>query len=145
MLSVRVPDHAVIANNLPLQTVLFGHEVYIVPRQDGRIVIGATSEDVGFTPHNTPMGLQVLLTAAIRLFPELKHYPIEETWWGFRPATPDEWPILGSSPYENLTLATGHYRNGILLAPITALWMTNHILQQQPDPLLDAFHFKRFE
>ncbi len=127
----------------PLHQVLFGTDIYIVPRRNGRIVIGATSEDVGFTPHNTPVGLQALLAAAMRLYPPLKNFAIEETWWGFRPATPDEWPILGSSPYENLVLATGHYRNGILLAPITAALITELVLDQKTDSLLTEFSYQR--
>ncbi|MGI8934050.1 MAG: glycine oxidase ThiO, partial [Phormidesmis sp.] len=114
MLSVRVPPGY--GQTQPLQRVLYGEKIYIVPRRDGRIVLGATVEEVGFTPHNTPAGVAQLLNAAIALYPELKNFPIEECWWGFRPATPDELPILGAGPCENLTLATGHYRNGILLA-----------------------------
>ncbi len=135
MLSVRSPSPT-----LGLKQVLFGEEIYIVPRRDGTIVIGATSEDVGFAPHNTPAGIQALLARAIRLYPELQHFPILEFWWGFRPATPDELPILGSSAYDNLILATGHYRNGILLAPITALLIADLILEQNYDPLLNHFH-----
>ncbi|XGV95280.1 MAG: glycine oxidase ThiO [Leptolyngbya sp. BL-A-14] len=141
MLSVRVPD----GQELSLQTVLFGSEIYIVPRQDGRIVIGATSEDVGFAPNNTPEGVQALLERAIRLYPTLRQFPIQESWWGFRPATPDELPLLGASPYDNLTLATGHYRNGILLAPVTAQLIADRILHQKNDPLLNAFHWSRFK
>lgn len=141
MLSVRVPDFL---PDLPLARVLFGEEIYIVPRRDGRIIIGATVEDVGFTPYNTPAGIQTLLQRAIRLFPQIQHYPIQEFWWGFRPATPDELPILGTSPCENLTLATGHYRNGILLAPVTAVLLADLILEQNSDPLLSHFHFSRF-
>lgn len=141
MLSVRVPDFL---PDLPLARVLFGEEIYIVPRRDGRIIIGATVEDVGFTPHNTPAGIQTLLQRAIRLFPQIQHYSIQEFWWGFRPATPDELPILGTSPCENLTLATGHYRNGILLAPVTAVLLADLILEQNSDPLLSHFHFSRF-
>jgi glycine oxidase ThiO len=141
MLSVRVPDSS---RELPLQTVLYGSEVYIVPRQDGRIVIGATSENVGFTSGNTPLGMQTLLSAAIRLYPDLQHFPIQEFWWGFRPATPDELPILGESPFQNLTLATGHYRNGILLAPITGALIAEFVLRQKADPLLQSFHWSRF-
>ena len=142
MLSVRVPEsnHGV----LPLQRVLFAPDIYIVPRRDGRIVIGATSEEVGFTPHNTPVGIQALLERAIRLYPQLQHYPIQEFWWGFRPATPDELPILGSSPCKNLTLATGHYRNGILLAPVTATLIADLIWEQKSDSLLAHFHYSRF-
>jgi glycine oxidase len=140
MASVRAPN----PNALPLQTVLFGPEIYIVPRKNGRIIIGATSEDVGFTPHNTPLGIQALFSRAVQLFPPLAQLPIEEFWWGFRPATPDECPILGESPYRNLTLATGHYRNGILLAPITAKLVTDLITRQHSDPCLAAFHWSRF-
>lgn len=142
MLSVKVPVDSAIKQ--PLKQVLFGNEIYIVPRQDGRIVIGATSEDVRFTPNNTPAGIQSLLTKAIRLYPELQHFPIQEFWWGFRPNTPDEMPILGSSPYENLTLATGHYRNGILLAPVTASLITDVIMHQKNDVLIQKFHYSRF-
>lgn len=150
MLAVRVPDAN--SNDLPLQQVLYGPDIYIVPRResrsktlrDRRIVIGATSESVGFTPHNTPAGIHALLERAIRLYPQLQHYPIQEFWWGFRPATPDENPILGSSPCQNLTLATGHYRNGILLAPITATLIADLILEQKSDPLLKHFNYSRF-
>ena len=142
MLSVRVPEGN--HEELPLQRVLFAPDIYIVPRRDRRIVIGATSEEVGFTPHNTPAGIQTLLERAIRLYPQLQHYPIQEFWWGFRPATPDELPILGSSPCKNLTLATGHYRNGILLAPVTAALIADLISEQKSDPLLEHFHYSRF-
>ncbi|MEH2218668.1 MAG: glycine oxidase ThiO [Nostoc sp.] len=141
MLSVRIPEFA---PDLPLKRVLFGQNIYIVPRCD-RLVIGATSEDVGFTPNNTPDGIQKLLQAAIRLYPQLKHYPIQEFWWGFRPATPDELPILGTSHCQNLTFATGHYRNGILLTPVTAALIADLILEQKPDPLLADFHYSRFQ
>lgn len=137
MLSVKAPFPQA------LQRVLFGEEIYIVPRQDGRIVIGATSEEVGFTPENTPAGIKALLTAATRLYPQLENFPLQELWWGFRPTTPDEMPILGASLYENLTLATGHYRNGILLAPMTAKLVAD-LICQQPDPLLNSFHYSRF-
>ena len=151
MLSVRVPTGH--WQTQPLRRVLYGEKVYIVPRRDGRIIIGATVEDVGFLPHNTPAGLSQLLNAAIALYPVLKDFPIDETWWGFRPATPDELPILGAGPCHNLTLATGHYRNGILLAPITAKLIAVHVQdqiqartqnQRQSDSLLEAFSYQRF-
>ncbi|MEH2122507.1 glycine oxidase ThiO [Nostoc sp.] len=141
MLSVRIPEFA---SELPLKRVLYGQDIYIVPRGD-RLIVGATSEAVGFTPNNTPEGIQTLLQAAIRLYPQLKHYPIQEFWWGFRPATPDELPILGTSYCQNLTLATGHYRNGILLAPVTATLIANLILEQKSDPILSDFHYSRFQ
>ncbi len=143
MLSVRVPPSY--GTGQPLQQVLFGSQIYIVPRRDGLIVLGATSEDVGFTPDNTPAGIQTLLQGAIRLYPDLQHFPIQEFWWGFRPTTPDEWPLLGPGPYKNLILATGHHRNGILLAPITAKLITDLAVHQQSDPLLAYFHWQRFD
>ncbi len=142
MLSVLVPTEQIAY--LPLQQVLFGEEIYIVPRRDGKIIIGATNEDVGFTPQNTPRGVQQLLTNATRLFPILQDFPIHESWWGFRPATPDQLPILGSSPYDNLTLATGHHRNGILLTPITAKLIADLVWHQQADNLLSAMSYQRF-
>jgi len=141
MLSVRVPDFV---TELPLTRVLFGENIYIVPRRNRSIIIGATSEDVGFTAHNTPGGIQSLLQSAIRLYPQLENYPLQELWWGFRPATPDELPILGNSHCDNLTFATGHYRNGILLAPITATLIADLICEQKADPLLANFHYSRF-
>jgi glycine oxidase ThiO len=128
----------------PLQCVLFGSAIYIVPRQDGRVVIGATSEDVGFAAGNTAAGVQHLLNAAIRLFPALADGKLIETWWGYRPATPDELPILGESQWDNLTLATGHYRNGILLAPITGQIIADWVVDRRADRLLSAFSWSRF-
>lgn len=143
LLALQVPD----IHNLPLETVLFGEDIYIVPRRDGRIVIGATSEDVGFQPGNTSAGVQSLVAKATRLCPQLATYPVQEQWWGFRPATSDEQPILGTSPYSNLTLATGHYRNGILLAPATAQLIADLLApseEQGRQPLLASFSYQRF-
>jgi len=142
MLSVIAPQSN--RQPLPLQRVLYGSEVYIVPRRDGRVLIGATVEDVGWTPGNTPAGIQKLLAAAMRLYPQLQDWSIGECWWGFRPATPDELPILGAGPCDNLTLAMGHYRNGILLAPITAQLIADRIESKKPEPLLDHFRYDRF-
>jgi glycine/D-amino acid oxidase-like deaminating enzyme len=128
-----------------LQHVLYGSDVYIVPRKDGQLVIGATSEEVGFTSNNTAGGIQSLLNEAIRLYPTLAKGRFERCWWGFRPATPDELPILGASPYENLSLATGHCRNGILLIPATAMAIADQVLSQKNDPILAAFRWNRFE
>ncbi|NEP15653.1 MAG: glycine oxidase ThiO [Leptolyngbya sp. SIO4C1] len=140
MAAVRQPEHL----PQPLRRVLYGETIYIVPRRDGRIVLGATNEDVGFVPHNTPVGITQLLQAAVQLYPALQTFPLQECWWGFRPATPDELPILGASHCDNLTLATGHYRNGILLAPVTAKLIAQQV-QAEPDPLLKAFSWQRFQ
>ncbi len=143
MLSVMIPPAR--RANLPLQQVLFGEEIYIVPRLDGRIIVGATSENVGFTTHNTLEGIKQLTTNALKLFPQLQDFPLHEAWWGFRPATPDELPILGASADANLTLATGHYRNGILLTPITARLIADLVWHDRSDSLLPAFSWQRFE
>jgi glycine oxidase len=139
LLALQVPTAAA----LPLNRVLFGSEAYIVPRQNGRIVIGATSEDVGFLDGNTVEGVQGLFDRAMRLCPALANYPIVEKWWGFRPATPDELPILGGSAEPKLILATGHYRNGILLAPATAQIIADLLFDRQ-HPLLPACDYRRF-
>lgn len=108
-----------------LNHVIFGDQLYLVPRRSGKLVVGATSEDVGFQEGTTVAGLQALLNRATAMIPELARYEVIDTWWGYRPATPDDLPILGEGPAANLYLATGHYRNGILLAPITAKLMAN--------------------
>lgn len=146
MMSVRVPgcaDTQDLFPNLSLKTVLFGDDIYVVPRRDGRIVIGATVEDVGFTAGNTPEGMMHLLQSATRLFPAIATYSLEDFWYGYRPATPDELPVLGESPYQNLTYATGHYRNGILLTPITGQLIADWVWNQTCDPLLKSFHWSR--
>jgi thiazole synthase len=142
MLSVRMPREA--NQPFPLQRILFGTQTYLVPRQDGRLIVGTTVEEVGWTPNNTPKGIQSVLDRAIRLYRAIENWAIEEFWWGFRPGTPDELPILGTSSCDNLILATGHYRNGILLAPVTASLLADLILQQKSDPLLEHFRCDRF-
>ena len=142
MLSLRMPQK--LHQPFPLQRVLYGDNIYLVPRQDGRLVIGATVEEVEWTPFNTPRGMQSLLDKATELYPAVADWQIEEFWWGFRPGTADELPILGPSACDNLFLATGHYRNGILLAPITASLITELILEQKSDPLLAEFSYQRF-
>ena len=126
-----------------LNRVLYGEHIYIVPRKDGRVVLGATKENVGFAPHNTAAGVAQLLNEAARLYPPLASFPLQECWWGYRPATPDEAPVLGIGQHDNLPLATGHHRNGILLTPITARLIAESI-QGSPDPILEAFHWERF-
>ncbi|MEO1672087.1 MAG: glycine oxidase ThiO [Cyanobacteria bacterium J06631_2] len=142
MLALKMPQK--LHQPFPLQRVLYGDGVYLVPRQDGRLIVGATVEEVEWTPYNTPQGIQNLLGKAVELYPAAADWQIEEFWWGFRPGTPDELPILGRSSCENLFLATGHYRNGILLAPITASLIADLILDQKSDPLLASFSYQRF-
>ncbi|HEY9769910.1 MAG TPA: glycine oxidase ThiO [Coleofasciculaceae cyanobacterium] len=142
MLSLRMPQK--LHQPFPLQRILYGNGVYLVPRQDGRLIVGATVEEVDWTPFNTPKGIQSLLDKTTELYPAAVDWQIEEFWWGFRPGTPDELPIIGRSSCDNLFLATGHYRNGILLAPITASLIADLILKQKSDPLLAKFSDRRF-
>lgn len=142
MLSLRMPQK--LHQPFPLQRILYGDHVYLVPRQDGRLIVGATVEEVDWTPFNTPKGIKNLLAQGTELYPAVADWQIEELWWGFRPGTPDELPILGRSACENLFLATGHYRNGILLAPITATLIADLILEHKSDPLLAEFSYQRF-
>ena len=118
-----------------LQRVIYAPSCYIVPRQDGAIVIGATVEDNGFIHGNTASGIAQLLNRAISVYPAIGDMPISETWWGFRPHAPNEIPLMGASDYKNLILATGHYRNGILFAPITAKLITDFIVDNIADPV----------
>ncbi len=128
-----------------LKAIIFSKNIYLVPRRDGRIVVGATQETVGFAPGNTAGGMAGLLTAALALVPGLASHRLLEQWWGFRPATPDAAPLIGPGPWPNLHLATGHHRNGVLLAPITAQLVTRALTGGGEDPLLAAFSYRRFE
>jgi len=110
-----------------LQKIIYGDQIYLVPRGDGRIIVGATVEDVGFLPGNRAASVQHLISRAISIYPAIANLPISDTWWGFRPYAPNEIPLLGASEYENLALAVGHYRNGILLAPITAQILADYL------------------
>ena len=106
--------------NLALRHVLRAERGYLVPRSDGRIVAGSTSEDAGFHKSVTAGGVRKIVEAGLELCADLGSAEILETWSGLRPGTPDDLPILGLTNLEGLILATGHYRNGILLAPVTA-------------------------
>jgi thiazole synthase len=133
-----------IAPENPLERVIFGENTYLVPKKDGRLIIGATSEDIGWVEGNTAEGINTLLNRAIRLYPPLATWQLEEIWYGFRPATADEMPILGYGDADNLIFATGHHRNGILLAPITAKLISNLVVNHHPDALLKYFSYQRF-
>ena len=127
-----------------LRHVVRAPEVYLVPRSDGRIVVGATSEDAGFDKRVHPDTIQRLHQKAADLVPELGQARRLEAWAGLRPGTPDELPILGRGEADGYFVAAGHYRNGILLAPITAVVMTQMIRGVQPEFELGAFRVGRF-
>ena len=111
-----------------LKHVIRGQKVYLVPRSDGRIVIGSTLEETGFNKQTDAGTIEGLLRSATDLVPALAHARQHEAWAGLRPGTPDNLPILGESPREGYFLATGHYRDGILLAPATARIMGDTIM-----------------
>lgn len=106
--------------------------VYLVPRDDGRLLVGATIESAGFDDRVTAGGMDTLLRAALRAAPSLAGFSITETWAGLRPGTPDGLPFLGATPLAGYFLATGHYRNGILLAPVTARLIAQVIEGEEP-------------
>jgi glycine oxidase len=121
------------------------NDVYLVPRLSGELLIGATVERVGFQRAVTAQGIAGLLATAIELVPGLAGLPITRTWFGFRPWAPDSLPVLGPWPgIDNLWIATAHYREGILLAPITAQLMTEWIVGGSPSIGLDEFLLRRF-
>jgi glycine oxidase len=118
--------------------------VYLVPRSDGRMLIGTTMEEAGFDKQTVPETILKLRQAAIDLVPKLADARILEAWAGLRPGTPDGLPILGATPTPGYFVATGHFRDGILLAPVTARVMSQLITGQAPDFDLSAFSPQRF-
>jgi len=128
---------------MPLRRVVRGPS-YVVPRNDGRLLIGATVERAGFEKAVTAAGIGRLLSDAVRMAPVLAGAPIVETWSGLRPDTPDHLPILGPTDIEGLWMATGHYRNGILLAPATGRAMSEWITQGHTSMPVEGFSPMRF-
>jgi glycine oxidase len=124
--------------------VVWAPKSYIVPRRDGRLIIGATVEEKGFDDRLTAGGMLALLEAAWRAVPGIEELPMLESWVGFRPGSRDDAPILGRTAIDGLLLATGHHRNGILLAPLTAKLMTELVVTGVTDPVIEAFSLARF-
>src|SRR3984885_5605146 len=110
-----------------LKHVVRSPEAYLIPRSDGRLLVGASAEEAGFDKRTDVETIQRLHHAAIALVPELRHAKILEDWAGLRPGTPDALPILGATVTPGYYVATGHFRDGILLAPITAQVMADVI------------------
>lgn len=142
MLSLALPA------DLQLKTTLRTEDIYIVPRTlgpgAGRAIVGATVEDAGFDKTVQPAAIESLRQRAIALMPGLAHAAVNESWAGLRPGTPDRLPILGPHPTRpHHWLATGHYRNGILLAPATAQVMADLVLCLTPDVSLETFSASR--
>jgi glycine oxidase len=125
--------------------VLWGPGCYIVPRQDGTVLVGATVEDVGFDERATLGGVRALVDAASALVPGLDAASLEDVRVGLRPATADELPLIGpSATMPQVFYAAGHYRSGVLLAPLTAGLVADLVLDGRAGPELDALRPARF-
>lgn len=117
---------------------------YLVPRTDGKILIGSTEEDAGFDARPTAGGISGLLEFAASVLPSLREAHLERSWGGLRPGSPDGMPFLGGVPgVENLHVAAGHFRAGLQLSPATGLVMTQHLLGKTPLVPLGAFGLDR--
>jgi glycine oxidase len=128
-----------------ISRVVWGERCYVVPWLDGSLLVGATVEDVGFDERPTAAGVRVLLDAATELVPEVAAAAFEEVRVGLRPATSDELPVIGaSSTMRRVFYATGHYRNGVLLAPLTALAIADLVLEGRERPEVAAARPDRF-
>lgn len=143
MLSIQGPTKK-------MNRILFGPDTYLVPRDDGLVVIGATVEkEAGFMKGNSPEGIRQLQEGIRSLLPEAASWPHMEHWWGFRPATPDYKPIIGESSISNLLLATGHYRNGVLFSAITSKIISKIIKRERKTKIeidfLKKFNINRFK
>src|SRR5947209_3620920 len=128
-----------------LQHIIFGEAIYLAPKNDGTILIGATKEDAGFEKHLTAGGVAWLLTTAIRLLPDLAGAVIDQMWAGLRPKTPDNLPILGKAPrWQNVTLAVGHGSIGVALSAITGKSIAELVVTGNVPALLVPFSAERF-
>ncbi len=132
------------ASGFSINHTLHSSKCYLVPRNDGRILAGATVEYAGFHKAVTAHGVNSLLAAAIELVPSLKTSEMIEAWSGLRPDTSDHLPVIGQTGIDNLLLATGHFRNGILLAPITAELIAECLINNRTPDVLRPFGFERF-
>lgn len=127
-----------------LRHVIRSREVYLVPRTSGRLLIGSTLEEAGFDKRTDPDAIRKLHHAAINLAPDLDQARMIEVWAGLRPGTPDNLPILGETSIPGYFAAAGHFRDGILLAPITARLMAQLLTGRKPDLDISAFSISRF-
>jgi glycine oxidase len=134
ILELRSPDGAA-----PCERIVVSERVYLVPRPDGRLIVGATTEERGFDATVTAGGVHELLREAYRLLPDVAEMELVEAMAGLRPGTPDNLPLIGHGALDGLILACGHYRNGILLAPITGEAVAGVVAGRPlPEPLASA-------
>ena len=143
MLSVvPAPGHS--NDRLIVKHVVRTPEIYIIPRSDGRVLLGATVEDAGFDKRTDPQTIQKLHYSAEGVVPGIGVMRMNECWAGLRPASPDGLPILGETVLPGYFAATGHYRDGIMLAPITAQLMSQLLARKRTDLDLSPFSPLRF-
>jgi len=138
MLCVVMPEKELVRH------VVRRPDVYLIPRSDGRMLIGATQEEAGFDKQTVPETIEKLRQSALELVPRLADARILEAWAGLRPGTPDGLPILGATATPGYFVATGHFRDGILLAPVTARIMGQVIAGGKPEFELKGFRAERF-
>jgi glycine oxidase len=127
-----------------LEHVVRSPEIYLIPRSDGRLLAGATVEEAGFDKRTVPATIQALESAATLLLPALHDARILSAWAGLRPGTPDCLPILGPTQTPGYFAATGHFRDGILLAPVTARLLSQLVAGETPEEDLRSFSADRF-
>jgi glycine oxidase len=129
-----------------LNHMIWGSRAYLVPREDGQTYVGASVENVGYRKHTTTTGLRELRAGAAAVVPALAEARERRSWAGLRPGTPDDMPIMGRLPgWSNVWVSTGHYRNGILLAPIAGQQMAQSIVSGRADGLAPELSPTRIE
>ncbi len=141
---VRGQILALRAEGVSLQRVVRAGRGYLVPRPDGRIIVGSTLENAGFDKRVTAGAIRQMLDAALEMLPGLAAAQLVDSWAGLRPGTPDDLPILGQTDIEGLLIATGHFRNGILLAPVTAKLVREWVTRKRTTFNAEAFSPMRF-
>jgi glycine oxidase len=132
------------ANEPPCERIIGGERIYLVPRADGRLIVGATVEELGFDTTLTAGGVHELLREAYRLLPEIAELELAEAKVGLRPGTPDNAPFVGPGPIDGLLVATGHFRNGILQTPVTCDSVAALLAGEEPPVDLEPFSPQRF-
>ena len=142
MLCVVMPEKELVRH--VVRTVGWTRDVYVIPRSDGRLLIGATQEEAGFDKQTVPETIQQLRHAGLDLVPKLADARILEAWAGLRPGTPDGLPILGATATPGYFVASGHFRDGILLAPVTARVMGQITTGQNTQIDVSKFSADRF-
>ncbi|MFD0274463.1 glycine oxidase ThiO [Kitasatospora sp. NPDC127111] len=144
ILRLRIPEAYRPFLSRNVRAVVRGQHLYLVPREDGELVIGATSEEQGYDTTVTAGGVYELLRDAHELVPGITELPLVETSAGLRPGSPDNAPLLGPTALPGLVAATGHYRNGVLLTPVTADLIAEHLATGTTPELAAPFSPTRF-